>query len=210
MARKGAKKYSGARESDFPDIYRDMLAEVASYPTQSDQDGRSVKKRRVAGRVVAWDQALDANATPQPKVEPRDDNVDELFANVPVKRQEMIQTESEDSADSDMNWEEVDLKEGGVGDQVLDSDHEQPQDLSIELREDKTQSRRAERAKKKPVTAAEKKLRLEVHKMHLCSLLVHVYIRNYWCNDLELHVSVLIFREGTAKLTGRSLYFEGY
>ena len=189
MARKGAKK---SAVSDVPDIYRDMLAEAGSSPTQSDQDGRSIKKRRVAGRVVAQGQISQANATTSSNVEAQDQNLDDLFEDVPINRQQVVQTESEDSADSDVNWEEVDLKDAALDDQGSDADHEEPQNLSIDLGGDKSQPRRQERAKKKPVTAAEKKLRLEVHKMHLCSLLVHVYIRNHWCNDLKLHVSVVM------------------
>ena len=187
MARKKSAKNAS---SIYPvsEVYRDMLADANSSPMQSDEDGRLVKKRRVAGRLVTNAQYPSNQA----KSEPQEASIDDLFDEcVPVQgrqQQQIIKSESEDSTDSDVNWEEVDLKD------VLDreeSPESEPRsrDMNLILGDDKQRTSRVERRKGKTVTAAERKLRLEVHKMHLCCLLIHVHIRNFWCNDEDVHVS---------------------
>ena len=174
--------------SSIPNVYRDMLADVASSPMQSDDDGRSVKKRRVAGRVVIDRQECTSSPVIQPKYEAPNDSIDDLFEEPAPVQQHIYQSGSEDSADSDINWEEVNLKDDANGEASSEAESHIGE-LNLVLGVEKRGPSRIERERRKPITAAERKLRLEVHKMHLCSLLVHVYIRNHWCNDLNAHVS---------------------
>ena len=175
-------------DSSIPDVYRDLLADAASSPMQSDDEGRSIKKRRVAGRVVT--QTPDSRATTMVETKPEAQNnrLDELFDEPNPVQQEIFKSESEDSADSDVDWEEVELKHSvsETANSELDS---YSGELDLVLGNEERGPSRLERDKRKPITAAERKLRLGIHKMHLCSLLIHVYIRNHWCNDRHVHVS---------------------
>ena len=194
MARKPNKKAAVANSLAYHDAYRDMLAEVASSPGQSDEDGRSVKKRRVAGRIITQTpQAPPAQQFPGSVQPQRDDNIDDLFEDVPDTQrtlQHVEQTESEDSADSDINWEQVDLKQTDEDSEITGSEvNDEPQGLNLVLQDGKQRASRPVVDRRKPVTAAEKKLRLVVHKMNITCLLAHVHIRNHWCNDSTIHVS---------------------
>ena len=183
MPRRNGLKNAESIQS-VPDVYRDMLADANSSPVQSDADGRSIKKRRVAGRLVTHSQLISN----QPSGENRESGIDDLFEERAPIQQQIVQSESEDSADSDVNWEEVDLK-GVSEDEASSGLDPQPEELNLVLGEDKQRLLKPERRKGKIITGAERKLRLEVHKMHLCCLLVHVYIRNSWCNDQGVQVS---------------------
>ena len=194
MARGGASKSSKSKatgkapaKNDVPDVYREMLAHVVtSSPTRTSDDERAIKRRRVGGRIVT--QRHDDPASHQSDQSSNignDSDLDELFEDVKLPRQQTMQTESEDSADSDMAWEEVDLREGVKQDGTPERETNESGELNLVLGREGQEGgpTRYERPKRKPITAEEKKLRLEVHKMHLCSLIAHVYIRNHWCND---------------------------
>ena len=201
-AKQGAKPHAPAKTSakqSVPDVYREMLADaVTSSPAQLGDEGRAVKRRRVGGRVVT-------RINDEPAVQDSDrssrgannSDIDELFEDVKPNQQHIIQTDSEDSADSDLNWEEVKLgdqsSQGGTPEP--ESANEDGIDLVLKRQDDGDQRRATSgRAKRKPVTAEEKKLRLEIHKMHLCCLLIHVHIRNHWCNDEEVFVGFCSFQ----------------
>lgn len=197
MARKGAsKKGRRARvpenpinENVMPDVYREMLADaVSSSPSKFNEEGQPVKRRRVGGRVVKQgsdemthyhsDQvSTDANYTDIERSAPESEAV----------KQQTIYTESSDSADSDIDWEEVDLKDT-LKEDLSEQDIVKDQELNLVLGADDHDTRRQSAARRKPASAADRMLRLEIHKMHLLSLLVHVHRRNHWCNDEESHV----------------------
>src|ERR1700753_872399 len=42
------------------------------------------------------------------------------------------------------------------------------------------------RRMRRPATPAEKKIRLDTHKLHVLCLLLHYFGRNHWCNDVTL------------------------
>ncbi|KAG8532937.1 uncharacterized protein KY384_002815 [Bacidia gigantensis] len=185
VRRRGRQAGRLAASSEVPNVYREMLAEASVSPTRSDQDGRSVKKRRVAGRVVATvnntvvnDETKIEDIKPQ---ESNDSDLEDQFEDVDLARQTFVRSESEDSADSDTNWEEVDDEEKNQA--LPEKDGPQALNLTLEA------SGRPERPKRKTVGATEKKLRLEIHKMYLCSLFAHLHLRNHWCNDDDVHAS---------------------
>ena len=199
------------QDGSVPALYRDMLSEVAgasSSPTQTDEEGRSVKKRRVRGRVVQsgekgkngkHEEEADmtresgqgaspgaASASTVPDVE----EIDGLG-----RRQQTAYKDDEDSSeddedeDEDMDWEEVDLKQDVQSShqrEVDDQGDEKPLDIRLDDDESSRRARARAPPRRKPATALEKKMRLEVHRMHLLCLLGHLYIRNHWCNDEEV------------------------
>ena len=197
MARGGdSKKGRGIRgprnsaaESVVPDVYREMLADASSStPTKFDEEKKPVKRRRVGGRVVK--QELNESALSQSSQVSSDANNTDYERSKPKPQAVNCQTSyagSEDSADSDVDWEEVDLKDASE-ENLLDDDGSEDHELNLVLGAKDHDGGRPSAPRRKPASAAEKKLRLEIHKMHLLSLLVHVHRRNHWCNDEETHV----------------------
>ena len=171
-----------------PDVYGDMLAEAVSSPTRKSEDGTPVKRRRVEGRIVIQNVNENASHQPQQSISTGEQkDIDDLFEEPVPAPQHIEQTESEDSADSDEDFEDVDL--GSNVKQPDSSDHEmeEPGDLKLVLGGNDQETSKSMQVRRKPITSMEKKLRIEIHKLHLCSLLAHVYLRNHWCNDDKVH-----------------------
>ena len=162
-----------------------MLADTETPPAvQMDDEGQTVKKRRIGGRVVTQQSEaqrhLDLIEGPQVDVQ---DDTRELSHEPYTKQQYVTRTDSEDSADSDANWEEVDITENAAIQPPLNADYSEPEGIEITIGQRDQSESTAKAKKRKPISAFEKRLRLEIHKIHLCCLLTHSFIRNHWCND---------------------------
>ena len=196
MARRRPVKKGSApvANENVPKVYREMLADaVSSSPSHLGEEGRAVKRRRVGGHIVTQRNRDAAAHESDHKTEARNDSdLDELFEDVQPNQQSIIQTDSEDSADSDMNWEEVQL--GNVvsqeGTPEIEDDDAEGLDLVLQGDGGGGGYKRSQRPKRKPLTAEDRKLRVEIHKMHVCCLLAHVYLRNHWCNDEGVYVGI--------------------
>lgn len=176
-------------QTGLPDIYTDMLADTLSSSNDVFEEGRTIKKRRIAGGMVLQD--LEGGKTfqsDQLSNVPDQMIVDSLDAEIKPARQQTAYNESEDSAESDMDWEEVDLAHSSMQEGSPEHDNEPRGDLNLVLGHKDHEAQRSTPMKRKPMTKAEKQVRLEIHKMHLLSLLFYVHLRNYWCNDKEVHV----------------------
>ena len=174
--------------SAVPDVYSDMLAEAVSSPTRKSEDGTPIKRRRVGGRIVIQDVNENVSHQPEHSISTGEHKgIDDLFEEPAPTPQHIEQSESEDSADSDEDFEDVDLgsnvKEPGSSDHEV----EEQGDLKLVLGGNNQETSKSMQVRRKPITSVEKKLRSEIHKLHLCSLLVHVYLRNHWCNDKMVH-----------------------
>ena len=166
-----------------PDVYQDMLVDAASSAATSAGEERPVKKRRVGGRMVLANRPEESQSQAEPAPEIR--SAIDSPAPVTATAQQTAYTESEGSANSDMEWEEVDLK---TTTKEIPSVGEDKETLDLILGGDEDSKNRRVTFRKKPITANERKLRLEIHKMNLLSLFVHVHFRNHWCNDPSIHV----------------------
>lgn len=197
MARSGtSKRGRGTRaprnpvnETVMPDVYREMLADaVSSSPSKFDEEGQAVKRRRVGGRVVKQSYDEMANhLSDQASTDANYTDIERPRLESQAARKQTAYTESDDSADSDIDWQEVDLKD--TPDKCLsEQDTVKDEELNLVLGAGDNDTRRQSVARRKPASAADKKLRLEIHKMHVLSLLVHVHRRNHWCNDEDSHV----------------------
>jgi xeroderma pigmentosum group C-complementing protein len=101
----------------------------------------------------------------------------------------MLQTITNDSTsseESDFEWEEVVLGQnedrGGQeleGEPVLN-------DLTITIGGNTDDTPTRKRVRRRAITSVERKLRLDIHKMHVLCLLYHVHRRNSWCNDAKV------------------------
>ena len=99
--------------------------------------------------------------------------------------------ESGASSDSDLNWEEVDLKDSVKAEHATSASEDESRPLNIVLHDNGITGQKQRGPKRRLVTAAERKLRLEIHKMHLLSLLAHIYLRNHWCNNQDVQVRLI-------------------
>ena len=195
MARRGpAKKSSSSKAGKVPatdvvpDIYRDMLFDAtSSSTTRTNEEGRAIKRRRVKGRIVTQSrEELATYHTNQSSDGAHDSELNEPFETNEPNLQQILQTESDDSEDSNIDWEQIELQNDGGA-----PSHEphEPEDLNIVLGGGNSEqtSPRGGAAKRRPITAEEKMLRLDIHKMHMCSSIAHVFLRNHWCNDGNVH-----------------------
>ena len=193
MARagKGAKPKASIKanaRTAVPDIYGEMLTEAVSSPTRKSEDGTPVKRRRVGGRIVIQDVADNASQRPEQSIGARNlTGIDDLFEEPESTPQYVEQTESEDSADSDEDFEDVELGSNIKEHDIPDHEMEEPGELTLDLGGNSRKIPRSTQARRKPITLLERKFRLEIHKMHLSSLIAHVHLRNHWCNDESVH-----------------------
>lgn len=186
-AKSRVAKKAKARNA-VPDVYGEMLAEAVSLPARKSEDGAPVKRRRVGGRIVI--QSIDDSASQQPDESISTGNqsgVDDLFGEPRPTPQHIERSDFEDSADSDEDFEDVDIGSNVKQHGASDIEMEEPGKLDLVLGGDNQNTTRSTQVRRKPITFMEKLLRLEIHKMHLCSLLAHVHLRNHWSNDESVH-----------------------
>ena len=198
MAPKRRKK----TDAQVPDVYREMLAETVLSGPSSKQNDRPSKRRRVGGKLVEQQAAeTEAVSLPASTVAVQQSDLDELFEEDETaqqeqrQQQEILLSQSEDSADSDVDWENVDLKPASDHDNVvpeLSTAEETGASKKLDLVLNDELERQDTRPKRKAVTALEKKLRLEIHKVNLCCLMAHTHTRNHWCNDGKIQVKLFI------------------
>ena len=180
---------SRAGQAVVPTIYREMLADTVSSPTQLNKDGNATKKRRIAGRMVTQNQEKAKIASSdQDLSDGNSATPEEPDINIRAAGKQTAYQDSEDSAESDMNWEEIDIADNLEQANAPEDDFATVGELNIILGGDEQANQQKKILKRKPITSAERKLRLEIHKMHLLTLLVHVHSRNNWCNDEHVHV----------------------
>ncbi|KAI9840453.1 MAG: hypothetical protein M1837_001609 [Sclerophora amabilis] len=192
---RNARRRKESRDDDVADIYKELLIEAApSSSTHFDEDRRAFKRRRTRR----------PGERPQAKQDP---DLGEVCDKIPSRKEDENQdhstsdasdyvhapsagqtafADSESSAGSDVDWEEVDLANAHGGDiNAIEKDERDGKDMNVVLSRDKIDDEKARRPKRRPVTAAERRSRLEIHKMHILCLLAHVDMRNDWCNDFE-------------------------
>ncbi|KAF4166338.1 hypothetical protein CNMCM6936_006648 [Aspergillus lentulus] len=171
----GGQPKAREEEDEIPEVYREMLAEAEMRNRDVSEPDHPIKKRKVGAQ-----RATASNDVSVPQVPlPMEDQGQ-------ASRQVQTVYDEPTSEESDMEWEEVDLQRAPAQSipvaPVTGADNE-PLQITLDGHEGK---RRKVISRQKPLTAAEKKLRLDIHKAHVLCFLRHVQIRNLWCNDDEL------------------------
>jgi len=166
------------RDDEIPEVYREMLAEAEAREYQEAETGRPGKRRKVGERTMTpfHTEPVSQEMNPPETIED-------------VGRQLQTAYDSTASEESDMEWEEVDIQQA-PSNSIRVSPYSTDEPLQITLGQQKDTGKRIVVSRRKPVTGAEKKLRLDVHKAHLLCLLGHVHIRNLWCNDEPVQVCI--------------------
>lgn len=168
---------------DAPDVFQEMLADAdLASPSAVSEEGRPVKKRRVGGKLVTTALSKSFHTSEAPLSDAGlDHKAGGCVTSEVVPSQQTIYDDSAESSESEADWEDVDLGAGANRDGEESTD--EAGDLTLTLGGTDEDSRKRGSSKRKPITAAQRKLRLEIHKMHTMSLLSHVHLRNHWCND---------------------------
>lgn len=181
----------------LPDVYQDLLRDVIpSSSTNLSEEGTAVKKRRVAGHIVTSKQEPrdQKSVLRDPSVAPSETSTTGFHPNENLSISSKVQqTAFDDSAessdsDSDIPWEEVDVGNGNPGHSSFDDEREDDKELNLVLNGDQGFMPKYQRRKQRALTTADRKQRLDVHKMHILCLLHHVHLRNRWCNDAKIQV----------------------
>ncbi len=177
----------------IPVIYQEMLADaVSSPPSRFNEENKPLKRRRVGGRIVSrHDGDTSGYDTGHSTAPAEDTDTDRATVEKASTGRQTAYNDSDDSVDSDMDWEEVEIVRDRVGgDTGEDMKAEEPMHLVIDTTSTGIQKRRP--SQRRPVSAIDKKMRLDVHKTHLLCLLAHVRLRNYWCDDAQVQVNIWI------------------
>lgn len=149
-------------------------------------EGRKPKRRRVGnGKAIVTGRSSDIAPEHSPEP-PRSAS----------KPQQVIYDDSPTSGDeeSDLEFEDVALDPNAASEeQQLSTPTAADRatsdlNIAVKLEADKVIGSKRRAANRLPSSTVEKQKRIAVHKVHLCCLLAHVYVRNAWCNDGEVQV----------------------
>lgn len=176
---RGRQSRREERDYEISEVYQEMLSEAEARDPQGSEIDRPVKRRKVGERATVFSQEFrDQEAHPP-----------ETTEDVSGQMQTAYDSTASDD-ESDMEWEDVDIQQAPPNlDQAASFSKDEP--LQITLDQQKDNAKRII-PRRKPITGAERKLRLDVHKAHLLCLLGHVKTRNLWCNDEEVQVRVIL------------------
>ncbi|PLB55633.1 putative DNA repair protein Rad4 [Aspergillus steynii IBT 23096] len=170
-----SRQHDGPDDDEIPQVYREMLAEAEARDAQAPAEDRPIKRRKVQEQPVTAHVSQVSNQSSQSQTNP-DQQSD---------RQVQMVYDSSTSEESDMEWEEVDLQQPPAGPAGITPTAEDSGPMEITLDKHEDQKRRVA-PRRKPITATERKLRLDIHKVHVLCLMRHVQMRNLWCNDEEV------------------------
>lgn len=211
--RRSARNGKASQQDEVPDVYQEMLLEETANAAGADDEERPLKKRKTARSHTTRSPPLQpqpvqssakhvlrspspippqTERTSQSQVPPRV-RVQQTTASGPTNDNErprggrVVQTtiDSDESDDSDMEWEDaLGDEDGSEGEDEDSNPAPQVGDISITIGGKKPEEQEAKRrVRRRAITSVDKKRRLDIHKMHVLCLLYHVHRRNAWCND---------------------------
>lgn len=162
-----------------------MLAEAATNPLpKSDLPTKAIKRRRLDdGSSRVTDSEHVGTKAPDPSVDGLEGGNGSESITPTMHKQTVFDEFSVSDDGSEDDFEDVDLEADAESDQRQIGDGEPLHlDLSRKPGPDIAPSAR----RRKLVTAAERKIRLDVHKWHVLCLLGHLQRRNHWCDDEQV------------------------
>ncbi|KAJ5303114.1 hypothetical protein N7476_009913 [Penicillium atrosanguineum] len=168
------------RKEPVPDVFQEMLEEAEARDPEQFHSDRPIKRRRVGdSRAIAVHSPAPAQA--------------DTVTNVGKDEEEQAQNvqtvyDLSETEESDIEWEDVEIQHQQQVPEASSAaaiSQERNETLQITLEQEPEKPKKAVQ-RRKPVTAAEKKIRMDIHKVHLLCLLAHVNLRNRWCNDGSL------------------------
>ncbi|KAA8909653.1 hypothetical protein FN846DRAFT_941700 [Sphaerosporella brunnea] len=187
------------REPLAPELVQTLLPEDAKRGwTSGSSDGveRQVKRRKGKERAREVVELSDGTSKDEEEVIHNRGGFEESAAgDGDCNGREAEEEDEEDEDESDVDWEDVDLSSRPMNLKDIMKAHveappavpEQPATLELTLGDPMTRKAADPRRK---ITAVERRIRLETHKLHLICLLYHSYLRNRWCNDPEVRANL--------------------
>lgn len=164
----------------IPQVYNEMLAEALAEEEQAGPSLRPSKRRKLSEEPSSMI-GLDIDLFGEP-VAGENVTAEETANDRARHLQQIVLNDFDVDDESEVEFEDVDLEPAA---EEYDYDDE-PESKTLELNLAAVTPRRAA-PKRKPVSFAERKLRLDAHKAHIVMLLAHLRWRNYWCNDESVH-----------------------
>ncbi|ERF76606.1 hypothetical protein EPUS_08725 [Endocarpon pusillum Z07020] len=180
-----SNKHTTQEQGDVPEIYQEMLLEAARNPfPKVDLQTKVVKRRKLEdGSSQVTDSELAAQDLPSGPIDGVETGDESVLAQSTPQRQTVFDDFRGSGDESEDDFEEVDLEADVEVYQGQDRADEPLQlDLNKKLDPDATSSVH----RRKPATAVERRIRLDVHKWHVLCLLAHLQRRSHWCNDEQV------------------------
>lgn len=196
-------------EEGASDVYRDMLRDVVDTSvnrpeelSDSDESRPFKKHKAMVDSSIEVGSSSGGDKGKGILIEDSDDDTGEAIENGDNENNVGPEEESEESSDeSEADWEEVDLRKQCLSSRITTSLHvllisslatmnfvaEPPKEQPLELVLDHKEKPKTGHVRR-VITSIDRRIRLEVHKMHLLCLLIHVYQRSRWCNDSNVKV----------------------
>jgi xeroderma pigmentosum group C-complementing protein len=166
-------------DDGVPHIFKEMLSEDAALQF----DDRPLKRRKIS-RTAPQPEVLRESASAV------HDNKRDGGSSISTGLKQQTITDVSESSESEVEWEDVGFNDNVVSSPIETTHHEPSETLSITINTRETPSKRS-KTKKRPISASEKAMRLNVHKMHVTYLLYHGFYRNNWCNDRKTQVCAI-------------------
>ena len=191
--RRSARR-AAAQEQDVPDIYQEMLVEAYhNNPDDFASSLRPAKRRKVEQEAAIEQEAAVEHetsglgkiepATPLASSPPLEHSRSPIPIPIPPQQTVFNNDISDSEDDSDVEFEDVEIgRQSSVEAGNVTDDQAEPRTLRIDLSASSVKPQKLVQ-RRKPVSKAERDFRLDVHKWHLLTLLVHIATRNKWCDD---------------------------
>lgn len=199
-------------DDEIPEVYRGMLAEAEAREPSRPENDRPIKRRKLGElKAIPVESHPGEGQTIRPPSE-LNENVD---------RQLQTAYDSAATDESDMEWEEVEIQQAPSDVfQTAQVSKEGDETLQITLDPQNDKGKKMVSRRRPVISAVEKKLRLDVHKVHLLCLLSHVQLRNLYCNDEEVQaflkrmlsrhiIALLNPAEGKPQFTRSTTFIDG-
>lgn len=185
--RRSARR-AAAQEQDVPDIYQEMLVEAYhNNPDDFAPSLRPAKRRKVEQEAAVEHETSGPGeiepATPLASSPPLERSRSPIPIPTPPQQVVFNNDISDSEDDSDVEFEDVEIgRQSSVEAGNATDDQAEPRTLRIDLSASSVTPQKLVQ-RRKPVSKAERDFRLDVHKWHLLTLLVHIATRNKWCDD---------------------------
>ena len=190
-----------------PAVYREMLSELepGSRPGSTSQQ-HAVKRRRIGERSRSRAVDLFGSGSERERANRRETVACSVENAQDTRVQTVFDVDASDDDDEGMEWEDVAVQAGPVypgasAIEMRESSADEPLQITLD-KNDAKGKRKATVQRRKPVTGAEKRMRLDFHKAHVVCLLGHVAMRNRWCNDEDVHVCLSLLNKSDAYCAG--------
>lgn len=188
-ARGGSNNARGKRKDDgISDVYKDLMREERAGHSAADVDGDESQPRKRPRRAGQRPQRVQTGAHLSENATRATVQVPSSLPSSPLPPPLPTQT-TIDEDESELEFEDVELagsttaEENTEDEAVHDPMKNIGDDFSVTVKTAGKNTPARARRKRRPVTSEERRVRLTIHKMHVCYLLYHGFYRNHWCND---------------------------